>query len=349
MQHSHLTKEIKNDTTELRNDTAAIKEDTSQILEEIAKLQARLPRDAAAAASNDFILQRFFEEMTTYTEQALDVALSDADGNSSKAVSFDGDPEERTTTFLPQNSWPYHSMPSSSRQSSHMESSTSNQIQNPYRDSDATSGTSFPTLLSENHGPREDPLDRQHSTYDEDADKNTATEHQKIVGFEIPVSEQVRKRGGLRGREFTHRRHSTIACSPEEFEKLDFRFRLVGFRPPRQIRLVLFFAIYPSEDVSSFLKRWRFLVASFYHLQTQAASSSHSWPASEDPCKQVLVHIQCTTTLDKMSPLVRETLYKMGILNTPEADEKLATQGTFQAEIFEVRSVDNTTSHAEAN
>ncbi|KAM0425778.1 hypothetical protein ACHAPT_009028 [Fusarium lateritium] len=99
----HLTKEIKHDTTELRNDTAAIKEDTAQILDEIARLQARLPPDAAAAASNDFILQRFFEEMIAYTEQALDAALSDADTSSSRALSIVEDPEERAGDLAEQH------------------------------------------------------------------------------------------------------------------------------------------------------------------------------------------------------------------------------------------------------
>ncbi|RMJ09523.1 hypothetical protein CDV36_010862 [Fusarium kuroshium] len=180
----HLTKEIKNDTSEIRHDTAAIKEDTTQILEEIARLQARLPRDAAAAASNDFILQRFFEEMTTYTEEALDAAHSDADANSSKALSFDEGPEERNTTLLPQDSWPYHSMPSSSKQSSRGESWMSSQ--NPYRDSEVTSDTSFPTLVNEGHGQREDAFDHPEDTYQEDADENSFAEHQGISGFEIP-------------------------------------------------------------------------------------------------------------------------------------------------------------------
>ncbi|RSM06001.1 hypothetical protein CDV31_009335 [Fusarium ambrosium] len=256
----HLTKEIKTDTTEIRNDTTAIKEDTTQILEEIARLQARLPRDAAAAASNDFILQRFFEEMTTYTEKALDAAHSDADANSSKALSFDEGPEERNTTLLPQDSWPYHSMPSSSKQSSHAESWMSSQ--NPYRDSEVTSDTSFPTLINEDHGQSEDTFDQPQNTYDEDADENASPEHQRISGFEIPVREAVLYELPLfclGQREFTHSRHSTIICSSEEFENLDFTFRLVGFEPSRQIRIILFFPIYPSEDVESFQKRWDFL------------------------------------------------------------------------------------------
>ncbi|KAM0202482.1 hypothetical protein ACHAQI_010926 [Fusarium lateritium] len=69
----HVTKDIKNDTAEIRNDTSAIKDDTTQILAEIARLQERLPKQV----ENDYILQHFLEEMTTYTEQTLDTPYSD--------------------------------------------------------------------------------------------------------------------------------------------------------------------------------------------------------------------------------------------------------------------------------
>ncbi|KAF5675124.1 hypothetical protein FCIRC_7597 [Fusarium circinatum] len=80
----HVTKEIKNDTSEIRNETSAIKDDTAQILEEIFRLQQRLPKQGG----NDYILQNFLEEMTTYTEKALGGASIDAGGSSTKAPSF---------------------------------------------------------------------------------------------------------------------------------------------------------------------------------------------------------------------------------------------------------------------
>ncbi|KAG4253696.1 hypothetical protein FPRO04_08907 [Fusarium proliferatum] len=78
----HITKEIKNDTSEIRNETSAIKDDTTQILEEILRLQKRLPKQGGS----DYILQNFLEEMTTYTEKALDGASIDGD-SSTKAPS----------------------------------------------------------------------------------------------------------------------------------------------------------------------------------------------------------------------------------------------------------------------
>ncbi|KAM0406502.1 hypothetical protein ACHAPZ_003265 [Fusarium culmorum] len=87
-----VTKDIKTDTTEIRNDTAAIKDDTAQILQEIAQIQARLPE--TAAAPNDFILQKFLEDMATYTETTLDVDGGFSDRASSKALSFIDEREE---------------------------------------------------------------------------------------------------------------------------------------------------------------------------------------------------------------------------------------------------------------
>ncbi|KAH7219453.1 hypothetical protein DER44DRAFT_761006 [Fusarium oxysporum] len=81
-----LTKDIKVDTTEIRNDTTTIKDDTALILQEIAQLQARLPD--TVASPNDYILQKFLEDMATYTETTLDVDVSYSDGMSSRALSI---------------------------------------------------------------------------------------------------------------------------------------------------------------------------------------------------------------------------------------------------------------------
>ncbi|KAG9494753.1 hypothetical protein J7337_013892 [Fusarium musae] len=69
------------DTTEIRNDTSAIKDSTAQILEEISQLQARLSHQ------DDYILQSFLEDMTTYTENALDGASIDWESSSLRAPS----------------------------------------------------------------------------------------------------------------------------------------------------------------------------------------------------------------------------------------------------------------------
>ncbi|KAG5748978.1 hypothetical protein H9Q70_008348 [Fusarium xylarioides] len=93
-----LTKDIKADTTEIRNDTAAIKDDTALILQEIAELQARLPD--TSAAPNDYILQRFLEDMATYTETTLDANVSYSDGMSSRALSIVDERDESSPKLL---------------------------------------------------------------------------------------------------------------------------------------------------------------------------------------------------------------------------------------------------------
>ncbi|KAF4446671.1 hypothetical protein F53441_9713 [Fusarium austroafricanum] len=96
----HMAKEIKNDTTEIRNDTAAIKDDTEQILEEIARLQERLPKQVG----NDYILQHFLEEMTTYTEKALDGGSIDG-GNLSPRASATVTEEEEELEPPPEDAY----------------------------------------------------------------------------------------------------------------------------------------------------------------------------------------------------------------------------------------------------
>ncbi|EXK44478.1 hypothetical protein FOXG_04028 [Fusarium oxysporum f. sp. lycopersici 4287] len=86
----HVTKEIKNDTSAIRNETSTIKDDTAQILEEILRLQQRLPKQGG----NDYILQNFLEEMTTYTEKTMDGASIDGGDSSTKAPSFVLEKEE---------------------------------------------------------------------------------------------------------------------------------------------------------------------------------------------------------------------------------------------------------------
>ncbi|KAF5571516.1 chitin synthase A [Fusarium phyllophilum] len=93
-----LTKDIKADTTEIRNDTAAIKDDTALILQEIAELQARLPD--TSAAPNDYILQRFLEDMATYTETTFDANVSYSDGMSSRALSIVDEHDESSPKSL---------------------------------------------------------------------------------------------------------------------------------------------------------------------------------------------------------------------------------------------------------
>ncbi|RKK66800.1 hypothetical protein BFJ69_g15062 [Fusarium oxysporum] len=92
----HTAKAIKTDITEIRNDTSAMKDGTAQILEEINQLQAQLSNQ------DDYILQNFLEDMTTYTENALDGASIDWKSSSTQAPSPIIEDEEGTgSAYLP--------------------------------------------------------------------------------------------------------------------------------------------------------------------------------------------------------------------------------------------------------
>ncbi|KAK4199530.1 hypothetical protein QBC40DRAFT_81572 [Triangularia verruculosa] len=62
----YLAKETRFEATEIRHNTTTIKQDTAQILQAIADLQARLPADSTKP--NDFVLQRYLEELSAFTE-----------------------------------------------------------------------------------------------------------------------------------------------------------------------------------------------------------------------------------------------------------------------------------------
>jgi len=88
-------RDIKADTQEIRDDTAAIpgiKEDTTQILVEIARLQAKLPKNAELQGLeghdlSGFMLQRYLDNLTTYAETTYDAS--------------DGELEEETAPSTP--------------------------------------------------------------------------------------------------------------------------------------------------------------------------------------------------------------------------------------------------------
>ncbi|KAK0638481.1 chitin synthase N-terminal-domain-containing protein [Cercophora newfieldiana] len=65
-----VTIKIKHDTSAIHAHTTDIKADTANILLKIDQLQARLP-SGGAQEQDDYMLQRYLEEMTTYTEGML--------------------------------------------------------------------------------------------------------------------------------------------------------------------------------------------------------------------------------------------------------------------------------------
>ncbi|KAK4224833.1 acyl transferase/acyl hydrolase/lysophospholipase [Podospora fimiseda] len=68
----HETAAIRTDATKIRGDTAGIKQDTDRILQEIASLVARLPPEIGEGNESKYMVERYLEELTSYTEGTLD-------------------------------------------------------------------------------------------------------------------------------------------------------------------------------------------------------------------------------------------------------------------------------------
>ena len=78
-----LAKEIKADTSAIRVDAAGIKDDIGQILAEIARLRSLIPagEEAAGAHEQNFVLQRYLDDLTSYAETVCGETLESASVN----------------------------------------------------------------------------------------------------------------------------------------------------------------------------------------------------------------------------------------------------------------------------
>jgi hypothetical protein len=83
-----LARDTNATTKEIHSDTTAIKEDTTQILSEIARLQASLP--GYPNGSDDVVLRRYLEELTSYTEAELDSSSTSHDDHEPSSSASNG-------------------------------------------------------------------------------------------------------------------------------------------------------------------------------------------------------------------------------------------------------------------
>ncbi|KAJ3550305.1 hypothetical protein NM208_g54 [Fusarium decemcellulare] len=292
----HLTREIKSDTTELRSDTAAIKDDTAQILEEIARLQARLPKETSASAPNDFILQRFLEEMTTYTEQALDVPLSDEDDEDDDvdSLALSHTEEENSTNALEER-------PRDQKlHSTTVRNTTATQEDGPRSDqsllskhSKLSSSELSPTqmgeaeLSKENSGPS--PTLVKSNATDASEDMQHLTFRGNLI-LDLQVSPSILNYvpHGERD-EFTHCRFFA-------------RYNRSALFRPRSVYLATF----------AFTTRWSFLVETIQEL-TDKLQEMEGAPA--EPWKQILVHMDGPTNWGGLDRDIRSILHQIGALH----------------------------------
>lgn len=67
-----VAKDIKTDTSAIRDDTAGLKLGQEQILAKIEELHAQLPQNVVDPGSTSFVIQRYLDSLTSYTESVCD-------------------------------------------------------------------------------------------------------------------------------------------------------------------------------------------------------------------------------------------------------------------------------------
>ncbi|PNP79957.1 hypothetical protein FNYG_06654 [Fusarium nygamai] len=305
-----LTKDIKNDTTEIRGDTAAIKDDTALILLQIEQLQARLPD--TAAAPNDYILQKFLEDMATYTETTLEADFPYSDGMSSRALSNVIEYDESSTQF-PRYDLPILTPPDptalvASQSSDSSEPGNAFKDENdhpalpelhryvhwarpirkdiPHRPKEPGPASSYPKYsfdkepaLGSESSKEADAVTTSSRTQDSSSQKGQQIQSYRgnlIVDFPVPDSFLARVPDRD---EFKHARFSFITCPPEEFGDHNYTLRATLFTKPRHTQFILVVQVNPDDKY--FIRRWNLILDSIVYAQKQ----------SDDFWKRVIVHL----------------------------------------------------------
>ncbi|KAF7542262.1 hypothetical protein G7Z17_g11728 [Cylindrodendrum hubeiense] len=301
-----FTREIRTNTTKLRDDTAVIKHDITQILQEITRLQGRLPEDAAS--STDFILQRFLEEMTNYTEQELDTTIGghEDDRKYSRVFSYIEEQEEVAVPLHPD---------------AMMTPNDSNGMPvSRFTDTDAV--VYFPA--GTNAGPV--PQMTLQATDEAGVLRSSNLEQGQSDQIALDTCATMRYGGNLvldcpvsqdmldsiphndERNEFTDWRFTAVMCPPEELKYRHYYLRPMHFARPRRINIVMSFRLNYAETAHKFATRWHFILQSMENLNKKVIENSnvHAW-------KHILVHIHGPTKWAGLAPGVEQTLDRMGV------------------------------------
>ncbi|KAH7245665.1 hypothetical protein BKA59DRAFT_511625 [Fusarium tricinctum] len=286
----HVTKDIKNDTTEIRNDTTAIKDDTAQILAEIARLQDRLPRQV----ENDYILQHFREEMTTYTEQTLDRPYSDGRSPTPTVLQPDFDPPNDvysqnlgpTAVVSTENLW---------NQGNVSCKDESQQLNLPATESTVpASKSSLQGIRGHNNSSDSEPglQDIRPVNHGGSAPANIHTAKPMEEGFyyeskncgetlviNYPVAGSIRP--SIRDQdcyESTHNRFTAVVCDPKEFYQLRHTFRPKLFANPRHIAMVFVLKVTGWTTYETFVHKWNFVTTAMSQATQKVDALRESLP-----------------------------------------------------------------------
>jgi hypothetical protein len=286
----HVTKDIKNDTTEIRNDTTAIKDDTAQILAEIARLQDRLPRQV----ENDYILQHFLEEMTTYTEQTLDRPYSDERSPTPTVLQPDFDPPNDvylqdlgpTAVVSTENLW---------NQGNVSCKDESQQLNLPATESTVpASKSSLQGIRGHNNSSDSEPglQDIRPVNHGGSAPANIHTAKPmeeefyyeskncgETLGIDHPVAGSIRP--NIRDQdcyESTHNRFTAVVCDPKEFYQLRHTFRPKLFANPRHIAMVFVLKVTGWTTYETFVHKWNFVTTAMSQATQKVDALRESLP-----------------------------------------------------------------------
>jgi hypothetical protein len=189
-------------------------------LEEIARLQARLPPEAGGR--NDYILNRYLEEMTTYTECAIDSIGGGGDSDSEYL---------RSDTHLEAPQPP-----------------AENHRGSTYPESPSQSSQTAPSPTSPPRGPSNPNFDlvRRVSPSPKTMPNHIILFRGPLV-LDIPVPKVILHKvpHGERD-EFTHVRYTTVTCEPDHFAaKEEYALRQSLFAKPRRTAMLL--SVYLSK------------------------------------------------------------------------------------------------------
>jgi hypothetical protein len=328
----HVAKDIKNDTTEIRNDTTAIKDDTTQILAEITRLQERLPKQV----ENDYVLQHFLEEMTTYTEQTLDRPYSDGRSPTPTVLQPGFDPPdddyledwERTGFQSQESLWDQPDTSCEDDSQQHNRSITEPSVpasraispleDMPGHNTSSDSEPGFRVFRPLNHdGPAPvniytpNPMEEEVclSYY-----KGTTRGRKLVINY--PVNADIRQ--NIRDQECyesTHNRFTVVASgSPKELYQLRHPFRPGLFAKPRHIAIVFVLKVTGQTTYETFMHQWSFVTAAISQATQKMEASKESLPQDYSlPWQHTVLLVDLPPSSRHICFKVRDFLTSLGV------------------------------------
>ncbi|KAF4495867.1 hypothetical protein FAGAP_8000 [Fusarium agapanthi] len=299
----HVTKEIKNDTAEIRKETSAMKIDTAQILEEIVRLQQRLPKQGG----NDYILQNFLEEMTTYTEKAMDGTSIDGGDSSTKAPSFvletdEGSQRPSDAAYL--SDWELDSA-ASDQVAYKLKMKRWEEQQNEERLAEAKLKDPILHLHEKKHKEQPGHIRTQDSYYVE-----VETFYGRLV-INWPMPTVIT---GLLSEDYyiesSCNSFTALMCTAQEFPSQKDTLRPKRFLKPRDIKVIFYISITAKTTSSCFKHQWEFITTAVAGLTRRLELGGDVPP----PWHNIVIVVEGPPRWDDIHPEIEIILTKLGIL-----------------------------------